>query len=147
MSKGALEVAKINIENHWFQNIIQLKYSNLLEHFLINKKPFLNESLIITANLPYIKNWDFENMDKETIEFEPDSALYWWEKTGFELYEKLLAQCSQLKKLYNIKEITLFIEIGFDQYEISKNYLKKIKWEHTYFRDNWWIHRCIKIEI
>jgi len=42
---------------------------------LLNKK-IKNKNLIITANLPYIKNGDFKNMSKETIDFEPNIALF-----------------------------------------------------------------------
>lgn len=49
-----------------------------------------------SANLPYIKAWDKINMDKEVYTFEPELALYWWEKTGFELYEKLIFQAKTL---------------------------------------------------
>jgi len=36
----------------------------------------IHPNLIITANLPYIKDNDFENMDEQTRNFEPDLALY-----------------------------------------------------------------------
>lgn len=36
-------------------------------------------------------------MDKRVYTFEPELALYWWEKTGFELYEKLIFQAKTLK--------------------------------------------------
>jgi methylase of polypeptide subunit release factors len=46
---------------------------------LLNSLPLSGErgyNLVITANLPYIKNGDFKNIDDETMEFEPDLALY-----------------------------------------------------------------------
>jgi methylase of polypeptide subunit release factors len=36
----------------------------------------MKEKIIITANLPYIKQDDFKNMDKNVIINEPDVALY-----------------------------------------------------------------------
>ena len=145
ISKKALEVSKINIEKYKLEDkIIQIN-SNLLE-----KNPHLAspegeeyKNIIITANLPYIKNWDFENMDKETIEFEPDLALYWWEKTGFELYEKLIFQVIEFKKDTN--NIILFIEIWFYQKKIATKFLEKQNLQFEIFKDNGGVDRCIKI--
>ncbi len=131
ISKEALEVSKINIK----------KYNSYLDS--LNLKEY--NSIIITANLPYVKNWDFKNMDEETIEFEPDLALYGWEKTGFELYERLIYQIFDLQLLYDIKEIILFIEIGFDQKQIATKFLEKQNLKFEIFKDNWGIDRCIKI--
>jgi len=163
ISKKALEVSKINIEKHNLENkIIQINW-NLLENNPLaplsrgiecllthDKSNWGIFNIIITANLPYIKNWDFENMDEETIEYEPDLALYWGEKTGFELYEKLIFQVLELKKSTLLGgdlegAIILFIEIWFDQKELAINFLKKQNLQFEIFKDNWWIDRCIKI--
>ncbi len=142
ISKKALEVSKINLEKYSLENKVTQLNWDLLDNFSYK----LEWKVIITANLPYIKNWDFENMDKQTIEYEPDLALYWWEKTGFELYEKLIAQTFELKKKYNIEKLQLFIEIGFDQKEVSINYLSEKKLKFEIFKDNSLVDRCIKID-
>jgi hypothetical protein len=85
------------------------------------------------------------NMDYSVINYEPKIALYGWKNTWFEMYEKLINQCFELKKVYNIEKIVLFIEIWFDQYEYSKNNLTNLWLEFEYFRDNSWIFRSIKI--
>ena len=144
ISSDALDVASINIKKYSLEDKIKLKKSNLLEYFLNFNDKILTSNLIITANLPYIKNWDFDNMDKEVLMFEPHIALFWWEKTWFELYEKLINQIFLLKEKLNIN-ITLFIEIWFDQYEYSKNYLEKIWLKFEYFKDYNNIYRVIKI--
>lgn len=147
ISDKALEISKINIKKHNLQNEINLIKSDLLEYFLINDILLLTKTkLIITANLPYIKDNDFENMDKETLTYEPDSALYWWEKTGFEMYEKLIWQVFEIKKIYKIQKIFLFIEIGFDQKEVSEIFLKKNDLKYKIFKDNLGVDRCVKIE-
>jgi methylase of polypeptide subunit release factors len=79
--------------------------------------------------LPYIKNRDFINMDQEVIFYEPSVALYWWEETWFELYEKLTDQIIEFKSKLNLEKIVAFYEIWFDQYEISKDYLEKKKFK------------------
>ena len=148
ISEKALEVAKINILNLELKNKINICKSNLLEIFFDEKKDFsLKERLIITANLPYVKNWDFENMSTEVLKYEPKIALFWWQNTGFELYEKLIRQCLQLKEKYNLESIFLFIEIWFDQEEIAKDFLKIEKLNYSFYKDNSWIQRCIQIEI
>lgn len=142
ISKKALEVAKINILNYNLDKKIQILENDLLEK-IDKKNNFIYRNLIITANLPYVKNWDFKNMSNETVYFEPNIALFWWKNTGFELYEKLIWQCLQLKKSF--KKIILFIEIWFDQTDFASIFLKKIWLKFEIFKDNSGINRCIKI--
>ena len=66
---------------------------------------------MVTANLPYIKDNDFENIDDSVDKHEPHLALFGGPETGFELYEKLINQLQNIKA----DTIALFIEIGFDQ--------------------------------
>lgn len=148
ISEKALEVAKINIKKYKLENHIQTLQSDLLTEILKNNSLSSKEraevrckNIIITANLPYIKNSDFENMSPETLKFEPNLALFWWKDTGFELYEKLIWQILKLKE----KNIILFIEIGFDQKEIAKNFLKSKNLKFEIYKDNSEIERCIKI--
>jgi len=137
ISEDALEVAKKNIKSHNLENKIELLKSDLLSNINLEK----NNNYIITANLPYIKNEDFWNMDQEVILHEPSVALYWWEKTGFELYDKLIEQI-----INNKKKTILFIEIWFDQKEYAINYLNNKKLNFEIFKDNWGVDRCIKIK-
>ncbi len=159
ISSDALEVAKINIEKHDLQDKVILDNSDLLEVFLNEKYKINSKNIIITANLPYIKNWDFANMDKEVLENEPHIALFGWEKTWFEMYERLISQIFELKELLNNSshareemlgrkkggDITLFIEIWFDQYEYSRQYLSSLGLKFEYFKDLNNIYRVIKI--
>lgn len=143
ISIDALEVSKINIKNHNLEWKISQINSDLLNSIIENK--FINKNLIITANLPYIKNDDFDNMSKETIIYEPNIALFWWINTWFELYEKLIKQIITLKNNNNFENIILFIEIWFDQEDYSKKYLNNLNLKFEYFKDNNQINRCIKI--
>lgn len=140
ISKKALRVCKKNIKkNNLKKKIIPYK-SNLLQK--IEQLKNLEKDLIITANLPYIKDKDYKNMDKSVIKYEPKKALYWWKKTWFELYERLIMQIMNIKDKYNI---TLFIEIWFDQYMYSKFFLTNLWLEFEYFKDLNNIERIIKI--
>ncbi|MDD5212938.1 MAG: peptide chain release factor N(5)-glutamine methyltransferase [Candidatus Gracilibacteria bacterium] len=145
ISPDALEVAKINTRKHDLQEKLNLQKSDLLEFFLNQTQKINTKNLIITANLPYIKNGDFENMDKEVLENEPHIALFGGKDTGFELYEKLISQIFELKNIYSLEKITLFIEIGFDQREYSRKYLESLGLEIEYFKDLGGIDRIVKI--
>ena len=146
ISKNALEVSKKNIINHNLEKKIKQINWDLLKNILSDNSYDLKKNVIITANLPYIKNNDFENIDKETIQFEPALALYWWKNTWFELYEKLIDQSINLKKIKDLNSLTLFIEIWFNQKEYSEKYLNNLNLKFNTFKDNNWINRCIKIE-
>jgi hypothetical protein len=52
------------------------------------------------------------------------------------LYEKLIYQIFELDSIYNIKNILLFIEIGFDQKEIATRFLEKQNLQFEFFKDN-----------
>lgn len=145
ISLEALEVAKINLEINKIQDKIELFNSDLLDVFLSWKLKIETSNIIITANLPYIKDGDIDNIDKEVLENEPHIALFGWEKTGFELYEKLIWQVFELKKISK-SNIILFIEIWFDQYEYSGQYLSSLWLKFEYFKDLNNIHRVIKID-
>lgn len=146
ISKNALEISKKNINKYKLDKKIKQIHWNLIKDFIWNKDYELNKNIIITANLPYIKNEDCKNIDKETMKFEPALALYGWKNTGFELYEQLIKESTQLKTLHKLNSLTLLIEIGFDQKEYSEKYLKNLNLKFETFKDNWWIDRCIKIE-
>ena len=152
ISKKALQVSKINVNKYLLTSKITLLQWNLLDVFELDTNLLcpswdINlKNLIITANLPYIKDNNISDMDKEVILFEPPVALYWWKETWFELYEKLIYQCLEITCIYNIDKFYLYIEIWFDQYEYSKKYLKSKKLKFESFKDNNWINRCIKIE-
>lgn len=144
ISNDALEVSKINLKAHLLTDTVQQLQWSLLEPAA---SKLTDTDLVITANLPYIKDNDYINMDKETVQYEPDLALYWWKDTWFELYETLINQLRNIKKEKNIQNIFLFIEIWFDQERYSQEYLKKLWFTYNLHTDNWWITRCIEINI
>ncbi len=138
ISEDALDVAKINIKKHDLWDKIDTIKSYLLDNLVFPKA----DNIIITANLPYIKSWDYENMDKSVIKYEPKIALYWWKKSWFELYEKLIKTILKLKE--NM-QFYLFIEIGFDQKKLAEDFLNNLWLKYQIFNDNSEIPRCIQI--
>jgi release factor glutamine methyltransferase len=144
ISNDALEVATINISYHHLDTEIFLTQSDLLEVFISWKYQIHTKNILFTANLPYIKDGDIQNIDPEVLKNEPHVALFWWKKTWFELYEKFIAQVQEIQKRFE-KNITICIEIWFDQYEYSYEYLSHIWCNFEYYKDLNGIHRCIKI--
>ncbi|MDD3303129.1 MAG: peptide chain release factor N(5)-glutamine methyltransferase [Candidatus Gracilibacteria bacterium] len=142
ISKKALNITKKNIKLHSLKEIIKPLNKDFKD---FDFKKLYGTNLIITANLPYIKEKDFKNMDFGVYTYEPEIALYGGKNTGFEIYEELINIL--LLEKDNFNTITLFIEIGFDQYEISKDYLisKGLKFE--FFKDTNNIYRTIKINL
>lgn len=135
----------------WEKNITELAgglievYESDLLSAIFHDDSLAWKDLCVTANLPYIKNEDYTNMDTKVIENEPGIALYGWEKTWFELYEKLIKQCFQMKQVHKLWNIFMFIEIGFDQKDISSSFLRELWLSFEYFTDSSNIERVISI--
>lgn len=144
ISDQALKVAQKNIHTHNLEKQITLLQWDLLEPIipLITKG---NLGVVITANLPYIKQDDFDSMDSSVYLNEPKLALYWGKNTGFELYEKLIWQCQELVKSWN--KIILFIELGFDQKDVCEDFLQSHNLKYKVFQDNGGVDRCVRVKI
>ncbi len=150
ISPGALNVAKKNAENLWVKNL-QFLESNLLSVFVESGESwniplFTGENILLTTNLPYIKQDDWENMSKDT-RYEPSLALFWGEQTGFELYEKLFSQIPAFLENHKPTSLMILAEMGEDQEEIATRVLKWYGWEFSFFADAFGIRRFMKIEI
>lgn len=141
ISDKALDIARknfyLNFKNIWNKKIHFL-LSDLLTNFDFDKK----NNICFVANLPYIKNNDWINMSEDTV-FEPKIALFGWEKTWFELYEKLFDDINRRGFSWNI-----FAEFGFDQLQVAQNFLQKFSnWKTDFFDDYAGILRFVEIEI
>lgn len=145
LSKNAIKIAEINKKVH--NSKIQIFRSDLLS-ILKNENLIFwnNEQLLITANLPYIKDEDWQNMSEDTI-FEPKMALFWWKKTGFELYEKFFKQVISYKNTFLPWKIFLICEFGFDQEDLAREFFSKRKIDFRIFPDFRWINRFISLEL
>lgn len=84
VSEGALEVAKAN--NVTFGAGVEFLRGDLLE----DSPEELGRLDILVANLPYVDE-EWEWLDKKSLGFEPDLALY-AEDGGLGLYKKLILQ-------------------------------------------------------
>ncbi|NUJ97455.1 HemK family protein methyltransferase [Candidatus Gracilibacteria bacterium] len=147
ISANALKIAKKNKENL----VKNKKISFLLLDFhylesIIQEIDYKNKNLIFTANLPYIKNGD-EALEKNVEVYEPQAALFGGKDTGFEMYEDLIKKLIVIKKEKKIKNIDLFIEIGYNQAECSKSFLEEKKLSYRQIFDTNKILRTLFIKI
>ncbi len=117
ISKPALQVAKKNAKTHEVK--INFLQGNLLEPILKNYNLQANQ-LIISANLPYITEQQFQN--EPSIQKEPKNALV-ANKQGLTLYEELLKQIKLLPPPHNL---LLLLEIDPSQTKTISNLIAQI---------------------
>lgn len=141
ISDRALRIAK---ENAWLNNVswrIHFRKSDLLSNVqrnILHKTP-----LLITANLPYVRDDDWENMSSDT-RYEPRVALFGWHESGFEMYERLFEEIRERE----LRDTILLIEFWHDQYKRVASIMKKYPaWKYTFFSDYRGIERFIEIII
>lgn len=142
ISSEALKIAEKNFRTHFPKKKVQFIVSDLLSNLPICQ----STNLLFLANLPYIKDDDWENMSEDT-RHEPKLALFWGEETGFELYEKLFEQVQSIT-LNNSQTLTLIIEFWFDQRQVAENTMKQYpNWKYEFFTDYANIERFCEIHI
>lgn len=130
ISSDALAIAEKNFRTHFPSKKAQFLLSDLLSNIPI----FPCSNLLFLANLPYIRDADWQNMSADTV-YEPRLALFGWEKTGFELYEKLFREINTLA-FWNSHTIRFLFEFGYDQRDIAESALQKYPhWEYSFFAD------------
>ena len=109
----------------------------------IPEKPDL--PTLFLANLPYIRENDWIHMSADT-HFEPEIALFWGEKTGFELYERLFQEIAIYQKKVKSIPLVLMIEFWFDQYDHAQSILQQYsQWKYRFFCDHAGIFRFAEI--
>lgn len=114
VSEKALEVALINARNREVNNKIQFIHSNLLDNFFVQKVD------VIVANLPYIGTEVNRFVESNTLEFEPNSALFAG-SDGLDLYKKMFQQLQARKIDFSF----MVAEFGFGQSDAMKNVLNQ----------------------
>jgi len=84
ISASALQLAERNCRRHAVDGQVELLSGNLLE-------PLPHPVDMIVANLPYIKNSEFEDLSPEIVDFEPTVALAGG-KDGLDRIQQMLEQ-------------------------------------------------------
>ena len=145
ISKDALKVARKNAKK--YKVAIKFLYGDLLSPVLQAYKLTDLQALVITANLPYLKEdwWVHE----PSIQREPKSALVSDDKNGLELYEKLLRQIQTLRySIFNI-QYSILLEIDPRQstqiFPLIQKYLPEASIEIV--KDLSGFDRVVKIKI
>ena len=115
ISKKAIEVTKINVKKYGLDKKIKIIASDLEK--AISEKIFSNsDQIIITANLPYIKNSDYKTLQPNVKKYEPAIALKAG-KEGLDHIERLINKISKIQLKPNKK---IFIILEADPNQISK---------------------------
>lgn len=110
ISESALVVAEKNAERHSVKNDIEFYTSDLLD--AVKEKVSSMDTLIITANLPYVSHTLYENTTPDVHDFEPITALI-SEEDGLAHYYRLLEEIAQT--LQEQQSLSLFLEISPEQ--------------------------------
>jgi release factor glutamine methyltransferase len=140
ISGEALSVAKKN-----YREYFSLEKAEFIQSDLFASLPHVVlENTLIVSNLPYIHEGDWENMSEDT-QFEPKLALFGWETTGFELYQRFFEELEIYSK--DSQNLHCLIEFGYDQRDICELELKKYGWKYTFFIDYAGIERFCEIEL
>ena len=121
ISEDALEVARLNAEQHGVEDKIRFYLSDLLENIDNG-----DEFDVIVANLPYIGEIEHRHVSEETEKHEPEGALFGG-LDGLKLYKKMFQQIAEKK--IGFKRI--FGEFGYGQVGDMKELLDK------YFEQRW----------
>lgn len=124
ISEGALEVAKVNVSQYSFENLIHVFQSDLLDAVEKGEKYDL-----IVSNLPYIG--ESEGLVEENVKkYEPHAALYGGEG-GLELYKKMFQQMREKGVGFEM----MVCEFGFGQGDKMRELLDK------FFEQRWSIEK------
>ncbi len=124
MSSDALEIARKNAKNLHVEHLITFSEGSLLDPIL-NNNVSLAGSLhgVIIANLPYIPERDWDFLDPDVKNFEPQTAITSG-IDGFDHYRALLKQISESRDALP-KTVDLLIEIDPRQKDVTMSESKK----------------------
>ena len=112
ISLEAINVAKINAKKYNLNKKIRFIKDDF-EKFLNKEDIYNSGEIIITANLPYIKNAAYKNLSENVRKYEPKIALTAGEN-GLDCIKKLVNLISK-KQLKSNQKIYLFLEADPDQ--------------------------------
>jgi release factor glutamine methyltransferase len=108
ISRSALKVAEVNCRRHGVNGQVELLQGDLLE-------PLPQAVDVIVANLPYVKDCEFEDLSREIREHEPTIALAGG-RDGLDRIQEMLEQMRG-KRVAHLGErpVYLLLEIGQGQ--------------------------------
>jgi release factor glutamine methyltransferase len=108
ISAAALAVAARNVEKHRLKEHVRLLCGDLFEPLI--KQLDVNQFDLIVCNPPYVSTAEYENLDKNVKDYEPESALLAG-ADGMDVYRRIIEKVDELLK----PGAALILEIGFAQ--------------------------------
>lgn len=137
ISEKALEITRLNAEKNSVLERLQLINSDVFENFE-------NENFdLIVSNPPYISIEDFQYLQLEVKNFEPQTALT-DDKNGLSIIEKIISDAPKFLK----SGCFLLMEIGYDQSnEVEKMFDSQIWYSVEFLRDLQGIQRTVKAHL
>ena len=108
ISAAVLEVAARNIEKHHLKEKVRLLCGDLFEPII--KQLDMNQFDLIVCNPPYVSNAEYEKLDKNVKDYEPESALLAG-ADGMDVYRSIIKKVDGFLK----PGAALMLEIGYAQ--------------------------------
>ncbi len=121
VSDQAIEIAQSNISRHKVENQVKILKSDWYSALDKGEKYDY-----IVSNPPYICRSEIYQMSKETIDFEPDLALY-ADNEGLSSYQAIIQNAKNFLK----NDGKLVFEIGYSQKNMILDLLKCAGFENT----------------
>lgn len=135
MSQEALDLAKENLQkmknDEWRmtnEGIVFLQ-GDLLQPLIRALQNFTPEEILITANLPYVREVEINSW----LIHEPRMAFLGGVQTGFELYERFFDQLLAWKE--RPKKTHIVIEFWLWQRDIAETVFQKHGLQYSFFAD------------
>jgi release factor glutamine methyltransferase len=111
----ALKVARKNIKKHELNDLIKTRKTDTIDKLNLKDK-----SVLILANLPYIPEDQYEELDKSIKEYEPKGALDGG-RSGNKYYKRLVDEIEKR----DMKNFTLILETEESIIEDTKDVFEK----------------------
>ena len=118
ISAAVLEVAAINAEKHRLTDHIQLLCGDLFEPII--QQLDVNQFDLIVCNPPYVSTAEYEILDKNVKDYEPESALLAG-ADGMDVYRRIIKKVGEFLK----PGAALMLEIGHAQGPAVRELLEK----------------------
>jgi release factor glutamine methyltransferase len=119
ISAAALEVAALNVEKHGHNENVQLLCGDLFEPII--QQLDVSQFDLIVCNPPYVSTAEYEKLDKNVKDYEPESALLAG-VDGLDIYHKIIEKVDEFLKPGG----ALMLEIGYSQGPAVKNLLEQV---------------------
>jgi len=118
ISAAALEVAARNVEKHHLKEKVRLLCGDLFEPII--KQLDMNQFDLIVCNPPYVSTAEYEKLDKNVKDYEPESALLAG-ADGMDVNHRIIEKVDEFLK----PGAALMLEIGYAQGPAVKDLLEQ----------------------